>query len=116
MTNFKVNYSAKLKSITWPSWGSKKKAQLGQVIDFENVRAFSFLFLKLYWNPYFYSVFLKNCFWKKTNLAKLLTLKTPKLGQVIDSTADIYIYIYVCVCARRRVETMGRVLGYIGVK
>ena len=36
---FKVNNWAKLKSITGPSWGSKKKAQLGPVIDFENVRA-----------------------------------------------------------------------------
>ena len=42
MTIFKVNNSAKLKSIIWPSWGSKKKAQLGQIIDIENLRAFLF--------------------------------------------------------------------------
>ena len=30
----------------------------------------------------------------KTNLAKILTLETPKLGQNIDSTAYIYIHTY----------------------
>ena len=39
MTIFKVNNWAKLKSITGPSWGSKKKAQLGPVIDSENLHA-----------------------------------------------------------------------------
>ena len=33
-------------------------------------------------------------FWKKANLDQLLTLKTPKLGPVTDSTT--YIYIYIC--------------------
>ena len=60
MTIFKVNNWAKLKSITGPSWGSKKKPQLGPVIDFENLRAFLKI-LKMCWNPYFYSVFYKNC-------------------------------------------------------
>ena len=41
MTIFKVNNWAKLKSITGPSWGSKK-TQLGPVIDFENSHALFF--------------------------------------------------------------------------
>ena len=55
MTIFKVNNWAKLKSIIGPSWGSKKKAQLGPVIDFENLRVF--FFVKDVLKPLFYSFF-----------------------------------------------------------
>ena len=43
MTIFKVNNWAKLKSIIGPSWGSKKKGQLGPIIDIENLRALFFV-------------------------------------------------------------------------
>ena len=72
MTIFKVNNWAKLKSIIWPSWGSKKKANLAQLLTLKICVRF-FLFSK------------------KTNLAQLLTLQTPKLGPIIDFTAHIYI-------------------------
>ena len=72
MTIFKVNNWAKLKSIIGPSWGSKKKAQLGPIIDFENLRALFFIYKKMCWNPYFYRVFYITC------------LKKNKLGPIID--------------------------------
>ena len=62
MTIFKVNNWAKLKSIIGPSWGSKKKAQLGPIIDFENLRALFFIYKKCAETPYFYRFFLHNLF------------------------------------------------------
>ena len=72
MTIFKVNILAKLKSIFWPSWGSRKKGQLGQNIDFKNLRAFFFYFKKCAETPIFTVFFYINCFSKN------------KLGQNID--------------------------------
>ena len=88
---FKVNNWAKLKSIIGPSWVRLQKRQLGPIIDFENLRAFFNLQKKVV-KPLFYRVFLHNLLKKKTNLAQLLTLKTPKLGPIIDFTAYIYIH------------------------
>ena len=51
-TIFKVNSWAKLKSIIGPSWGSKKKGQLGPIIDIENLRAL-FFYLKIVLKPLF---------------------------------------------------------------
>ena len=93
MTIFKVNILAKLKSIFWPSWGSRKKGQLGQNIDFENLRAFFFV-LKIVLKPLFLQCFFTLIVFGKTNLAKILTLETPKLGHNIDSTAYICISLY----------------------
>ena len=57
MTIFKVNNWAKLKSIIGPSWGSKKKGQLGPIIDFENLRALFFCFQKFTETPIFIGFF-----------------------------------------------------------
>ena len=55
-----------------------------------------FLFLKeSAETPILIVFFEKQLFYKKTNVAQLLTLKWPKRGPVINSTAYIYIYIYI---------------------
>ena len=69
MTIFKVNNWAKLKSITGPSWGSKKKAQLGPVIDFEICALF---------------LILKKCAETPNFIVFLTELLKNKLGPVID--------------------------------
>ena len=71
-TIFKVNNWAKLKSIIGPSWGSKKKAQLGPVIDFENLRALFFYFKNCAETPIFIGFFYITCFFLN------------KLGPIID--------------------------------
>ena len=89
MAIFKVNILAKLKSIFWPSWGSQKKGQLGQNIDFEILARVFFIF-KIVLKPLFLQCFFTSIVFEKTNLAKILTLKRVKLGQNLDSTAYIF--------------------------
>ena len=95
MAIFKVNILAKLKSIFWPSWGSQKKGQLGQNIDFVILARVFLFILQIVLKPLFLQCFLTMIVFEKTNLAKILTLKRAKLGQNIDSTAYIYVYIYI---------------------
>ena len=61
MAIFKVNILAKLKSIFWPSWGSQKKGQLGQNIDFEILVRVFFLFLNCVETPIFTVFVYINC-------------------------------------------------------
>ena len=97
-----VNNWATCKVNNWATFGPLKNRQRGPVINFANF-GFPFFFeQKICWNPYFYSVFLKNIFFKKTNVVQLLTLKWPKRGPVINSTAHIsvlymYTYIYISI-------------------
>ena len=47
MTIFKVNNWAKLKSITWPSWGSKKKPNVAQLLTLKICARLFFIFLNV---------------------------------------------------------------------
>ena len=51
----------------------------------------------MFWNPYFIVFFLQKLFFfcKKKQTWPNYWLKTPKLGQIIDSTAYIYIYVHI---------------------
>ena len=51
---------------------------VAQLVTIENFGS-PFLFeQKICWNPYFYSVFLTNSLFKKTNVAQLVTIKNPQ--------------------------------------
>ena len=69
MAIFKVNILAKLKSIFWPSWGSQKKGQLGQNIDFE-ILARVFFILKIVSKPLFLQCFLTMIVFEKQTWPK----------------------------------------------
>ena len=63
-TIFKVINWSKSKLLTGPSWGSKKKANLDQLITLE-ICARNFFIFKNVQKPLFYSVFFdKQCFEK----------------------------------------------------
>ena len=86
-----VNNWATCKVNNWATFGPLKNRQRGPVINFANFGFPFFLNEKSAETPIFI-VFFEKQFFKKTNVAQLLTLKWPKRGPVINSTA-IYIYM-----------------------
>ena len=65
MTISKVNNWATCKVNNWATFGPLKNRQRGPVINFANFGFPFFIFKKICWNPYFYSVFWKTIFYKK---------------------------------------------------
>ena len=61
----KVNNWATCKVNNWATFGPLKNRQRGPVINFANFGFPFFIFKKICWNPYFYSVFWKTFFYKK---------------------------------------------------
>ena len=74
-TIFKVNNWAKLKSITGPSWGSKKKPNLDQLLTWKCPRAF--FILRMCWKPLFYGVFLQKTVFDKNKLGPVIDFENP---------------------------------------
>ena len=50
---------------------------VAQLVTIKNLGSPFIFEQKICWNPYFYSVFLTNNIFKKTNVAQLVTIKNP---------------------------------------
>ena len=84
------------KLITGPRLGHLKIGNVAQLLTLQ-ILGSPFLFLKKSAETPIFIVFFEKQFFIKTNVAQLLTLKWPKRGPVINSTAICckYIYIYI---------------------
>ena len=58
-------------------------------------------------------MFFANNVFKKTNLAQIITLETPKLGPDNNFTAYIYIYVYVCMLWSYYLGQVGPFQGFL---
>ena len=75
MTISKVNNWATCKVNNWATFGPLKNRQRGPVINFANFGFPFFIFKKICWNPYFYSVFWKTIFFKKNKRGPVINFK-----------------------------------------
>ena len=104
MVNKWGHVCATLKLATWPSYWPLKIA-----------RPF-FCFEKSAGTPIFIVFFDKQPFRKKTNVAQLLTIKSPQMWPSYwphSIYIDIYIYIYIlCVCGRCLQDKCGNFWGF----
>ena len=92
MTIFKVNNWAKLKSIIGPSWGSKKKANLAQLLTLKICVRFLFHFQKFAETPIFIGFFWHNLL--KKQLGPIIDFANPQTWPNYW-LHSIYIYIYI---------------------
>ena len=74
----KVNNWATCKVNNWATFGPLKNRQRGPVINFANFGFPFFIFKKICWNPYFYSVFWKTIFYKKNKRGPVINFKMAK--------------------------------------
>ena len=97
--------------LSGPSLLQHKNGQLGPDNNIGNFSA-HFFSKKKSWNPYVYSVFCKQCFFK-TNLAQIITLEMAKLGPDNNFTAYIYISLFLSLPMFRCVSTCINMYIYI---